>query len=98
MILEDELIGLQVKVKKSTDRAREGLEGKVVDETKNTLVIETPKGDKTVPKGECSFSFHYKGKWTLVDGRLLVARPEDRIKRARHLSRKWRLPKFFFRR
>lgn len=96
-ILADELIGLQVRVAKSRDPGREGLEGRVVDETRNTIVVETPKGEKTLPKAECTFAFHYEGKWTRVDGRLLVARPEDRIKKARQTERKWRLPKFFFR-
>jgi len=97
MILGDELIGLHVRVEKSSDKGREAIEGRVVDETRNTLVVETAHGDKTVPKAECTFSFDYKGVWTEVDGRLLVARPEDRIKKAKHLGRKWRLPKFFFR-
>ncbi len=96
MILADELIGLQVRVEKSTDPGREGLRGKVVDETRNTLVVDTGRGEKVLPKAECIFAFHYKGRWVRVDGRLLVARPEDRIKKARHLGRKWRLPGFFF--
>lgn len=98
MILADELIGLPVKVEKSTDPGREKIEGKVVDETKNTLIIETTSGDKKVSKAECTFAFNYKGRWTKVDGKLLVARPEDRIKKARQISKKWRLPKFFFKR
>ena len=98
MILADELIGLRVKIVESTDPGREKIEGKVVDETRNTIIIETKSGDKTVPKAECTFSFHYEGKWTKVDGRLLVARPEDRIKKAKHVKRKWRLPGFFFKR
>lgn len=98
MLLADELIGLPVRVVRSTDPGKEGLKGRVLDETYGTLRIETESGTKTVPKAECTFAFHYKGEWREVDGRLLVARPEDRIKRGRRLSRKWRFPEFFFKR
>jgi len=97
-ILADELIGLKVEIVDSTDKGRIGIKGRVVDETMKMLVIETERGIKKVPKAECVFLFDYRGKKVKVDGRLLVARPEDRIKRAFHLKRKWRIPKFFFKR
>lgn len=98
MLLADELIGLRVKVIKSTDPGKQGTTGKVVDETYGTLTVKTSAGEKIIPKDESVFEFFYDKKWVEVDGRMLVARPEDRIKRAGRLSRKWRLPKFFFRR
>ena len=94
-ILADELIGLYVEVAESTDKGKVGIKGRVVDETMKTLRIKTDRGIKTVPKAECIFVFEYGGKKIKVDGRLLVARPEDRIKKARHLKRKWRIPEFF---
>ena len=36
-LLGHELIGLNVKISKSTDETRKGLQGKVIWETKNTL-------------------------------------------------------------
>lgn len=96
-ILSAELIGLRVRVEESTDPTKEWIAGEVVDETRNTLVIETRSGDRKVPKAECLFSFRYEGEWREVDGKLLVGRPEDRIKKARRLGGRWRLPKFFFR-
>lgn len=95
-ILADELIGLRVEVVESTDPGKVGLKGKIVDETKHLLVLETEKGAKKVPKAESVFVFNYKGKKVKVDGRLLDSRPENRIKKARHISRKWRFPAFFF--
>ena len=97
-IIADELIGLEVEVVESTDKNKIGIRGRVIDETMKMLVIETEKGIKKVPKAECAFIFSYKGKKVKVDGRLLVARPEDRIKKALHLRRKWRIPEFFFKR
>ncbi|MBR9689480.1 MAG: ribonuclease P protein component 1 [Candidatus Altiarchaeota archaeon] len=96
MILEDELIGLSVTVSKSTDKSKRGVFGRVVNETKNTLTIDTKDGEKKIPKAECSFEFLYQGEPVKVEGKLLVSRPEDRIKKSRHWSRKWRLPKLFF--
>lgn len=98
MLLADELIGLRVKVVKAADSGKQGITGKIVDETYGTFVVKTAGGEKTVPKDECIFEFFYDKKWVRVDGRMLVARPEDRIKRAGKLSRKWRLPRFFFKR
>ncbi|HDR53512.1 MAG TPA: ribonuclease P protein component 1 [archaeon] len=95
-ILADELIGLRASVATCTDPGKAGLRGKIVDETKNLLILETEKGEKRVPKAESVFVFDYKGKKVKVDGRLLVSRPEDRIKKASGLLRKWRFPAFFF--
>jgi ribonuclease P protein subunit POP4 len=82
-----ELIGLEVKVVSSTNSQLAGLKGTVIDESRNMLTIETSKGEKTLAKEECTFSFHLpSGEWVKVQGSLLVARPEDRIKKK---FRKW---------
>jgi ribonuclease P protein subunit POP4 len=53
-----ELIGLQVRVADSTDPTRVGIEGTVVDETTNTLLVETAaSGVKQVPKAGAAFTF-----------------------------------------
>ena len=86
-LVKHELIGLEVRVLKSSNPSSEGMEGRVIDESRNMLVIETPKGEKSVAKDLCVFSFHLpSGKWVRVEGSLLVARPEDRIKKK---FRKW---------
>lgn len=76
----NEMIGEQVEVKKSPVKGMAGLKGVVVDETLNTFLIETPRGRKRVPKKNNEFFF--AGKNELVNGSLLVARPEDRTKKA----------------
>jgi ribonuclease P protein subunit POP4 len=82
-----ELIGLEVKVVSSTNSQLAGLTGTVIDETRNMLKVETPKGEKSLAKQDCVFSFHlHSGEWVKVRGSLLVARPEDRIKKK---FRKW---------
>jgi len=74
----DELIGLDVEITKSTRRELIGLRGKVIDETLNTFVIETSDKERTVPKKFCVFRF---GGEHTIDGRNLLYRPEDRIKK-----------------
>ncbi|WP_414469328.1 ribonuclease P protein component 1 [Methanobacterium sp. ACI-7] len=78
-----ELIGLPVKVVKSTHEGFVGIEGKVVDETKNTLLIEqVDKTEKRVPKGTATFHFYLPdGTIIEIEGRIIIARPEDRIKK-----------------
>ncbi len=86
-LVRHELIGLEVKVVKSTNPSQAGLSGRVVDESRNILTIETRAGVRNLPKDSCIFSFHLpSGEWVRVEGRLLVARPEDRVKKK---LRKW---------
>lgn len=82
-LVRHELISLPVKVVKSTDPTQSKLSGKVIDETYNTMKIETKNGkEKTVIKGNCVFVFTILDKTKVqVDGKLLISRPEDRIKK-----------------
>ena len=77
-----ELIGLTVSVADSDNPSNVGLMGKVIDETRNSLVIETQKGEKTLLKDRCTFVFVLpSGERVKIDGKILVARPEDRVKK-----------------
>ncbi len=82
-LVRHELISLPVKIIKSSDPTLKKLSGKVTDETYNTLKIETKDGrEKTVIKENCIFIFTLPDKTKVqVDGKLLVSRPEDRIKK-----------------
>ena len=77
-----ELIGLRVSVSAATDPSLVGLRGVVTDETRNTLLVETARGEKRVPKKGTSFAFGESGEMS-VRGDTLLFRPEDRIKKAR---------------
>jgi len=81
-LVRHELVGLKVKIEKSTDPTQKGITGRVIDETYNTFKIETRDGEKTVVKGNCVFVFTLPDKTKVqVDGKLLISRPEDRIKK-----------------
>ncbi len=74
------MIGLNLRVAKSTDRQRIGAQGKVVDETKNVFVVENAGAEMVLPKNECDFEFDIGNELVLVDGKKIVYRPEQRLK------------------
>ena len=79
-----DLIGLRVRVVQASDGGMIGMEGTVVDETRETLVIEDGRR-RTLPKRGNTFEFTLEdGTRTVLDGDAIAYRPEDRIKRAAH--------------
>ena len=82
-IVKDELIGQQVKIKECTDPSWINKTGIIIDETKNTFLIESGGQQKKIAKNIATFEFEYKGKKTIIEGSRLIHRPEDRIKKAR---------------
>jgi len=80
-ILRHELIGLKVKIAKSSNKSLERISGIIIDETKNMLIIESKGKRKMIPKTEATLSISLEnGKVVEIEGKLLVGRPEDRIK------------------
>lgn len=78
-----ELIGLPVKIINSSARELIGIEGKVVDETKNLLVIESKGREKKIPKISCTFLFTLEnGEQVEIKGSKIMFRPEERTKKA----------------
>ena len=81
-LLRHELMGLDVEVLESSNSSQKGLKGKVTNETRQTLTIDTDRGEKIIAKDQCIFLFTLPGgERVRVDGSLLVARPEDRVKK-----------------
>lgn len=81
-LLAHEWIGLAVSVNASLDPGLTGLVGVVMDETKNTLLIEARNRLVSVPKSNSKFVTALPtGESVSVDGRLLRHRPEDRVKK-----------------
>lgn len=84
-----EMIGLEVLVVKSSDGTRKGIEGKIVDETKETFRIfgNHGKGSKKefiVPKKESEFEFNLNGEKVVIIGNEINKKPEDRVKEWRN--------------
>ncbi|MEM3527039.1 MAG: ribonuclease P protein component 1 [Candidatus Bathyarchaeia archaeon] len=80
-LVRHELIGLDAKILKSTNRQIVGLKGKIVDETKNTLTFRSGGRTLKIPKNIAQIRFYLPGGETVdVDGKVIQARPEDRVK------------------
>ena len=80
-ILRHELIGLPVRI---VSASHEGYKcaGVVVDETKDTIKIKTDAGIKTLPKDCIILEVSLPQEEVVqIDGKLLVSRPEERIKK-----------------
>jgi ribonuclease P protein subunit POP4 len=85
---QHELLGLQARVIAARDPGQLRLEGVIAEETRNTFLLETPRGMKRVPKAgirlelfpdAASAAAGREGR--PVEGAALVGRPEDRIKK-----------------
>jgi ribonuclease P protein subunit POP4 len=87
-ILQHEFIGLNAKVVKSSNPNYVGIEGNVVNETHSTLVITHKSKNKAVMKKIDIFHFTlFDGTVVEINGKAIVGRPEDRIKK--RLRRRW---------
>ncbi len=81
-ILTHELIGLKIRIIGSSSSSQVGLEGVIVDETRNMFVISLGSKEKKIFKAMSIFLFQLpNGKKISVDGALLLGRSEDRLKR-----------------
>lgn len=88
-VLRHELIGMDILVSGAANPDQRGLSGRVIDETRNLLVIETPKGVRRIPKMRSTFVVRLPGRETVeIDGSVMVLAPEKRI----NLHEKKRIP------
>jgi len=76
-----ELIGLEVKVVDASNKDLIGIHGIMVNETKNTLVIEHENKTKTVFKDQVTLQVKMDGNTVRIDGKMLLGRSEDRVKK-----------------
>lgn len=79
-ILKHELIGLDAKVVKSSNKYQEGLHGTIINETRDTVVLETNSDDKRLEKQSITLQLDLNSEVVDIEGSYLVGRPEDRIK------------------
>lgn len=83
-VAASELIGCYLRVESSAHAPFVGLSGVVVDETRNTLVVETADGVVRVPKVGQTFEFAAAdGATALLEGADIAHRPEDRVKKSK---------------
>ena len=80
-ILRHELIGLECEVADASNKCQIGLKGKIVDETRKTITLETTKGCKKIAKQNTTFRLKLNKHTVEISGNDIIARPEDRIKK-----------------
>jgi len=72
-----ELIGRNIEILSSKNKANTGLKGKIINETRNTIQIKTKKGEKkTLIKKNITFKMNE----ATIKGEEIQAAPEERIK------------------
>lgn len=87
-IISYEFTGTEAKIAKSTHPGYVGMSGRIIDETRNTFTMLHEGKRKTVVKDSATFDFKFSdGTVVEIDGKLLVGRPEDRLKK--HVRRLW---------
>ena len=73
---QQEFIGKTIIITKSENKQQENIEGKIIDETKNTFTIKTKtKQIKIIKQGK---TFEINGE--KIKGEKITKRPEERIK------------------
>lgn len=86
-----ELIGLDVLVESSSEPGIVGLRAQVVDETRNTFLLETLRKVVRIPKKNTSLIFLLpNGQKVRVAGSILISQPENRINKRMQRMR-WKL-------
>jgi ribonuclease P protein subunit POP4 len=80
-IIAHELIGLECEVLESPNKSEIGLSGEIIDETMKTITIQTDSGMKMIQKKGRVFKIRYRRKLLRLSGDLIIARPEERIKK-----------------
>lgn len=80
-MLKHEFVGLQIKITNSKNKMLIGLQGKIVNETRNTLTLKVGESLKKVLKTQVMFEVNLGKDVFEVDGKKIVGRPEDRLKR-----------------
>ncbi|MEK6852512.1 MAG: ribonuclease P protein subunit [Nanoarchaeota archaeon] len=80
-LLSKEFIGEIAEVIEAKNKSLVGIKGKIVDETRNLFVIDTSKGERKILKNQVTLKVKHKGKVYAIDGKLLVGRGYERLKK-----------------
>ena len=87
-IVQHEFIGLKAKVVKSANPDCICTTGTIINETRNTFLISQDSKRKTIVKDQAVFHFTLPDATIVeINGRILVGRPEERLKR--RIRRLW---------
>jgi ribonuclease P protein subunit POP4 len=74
---EFDLIGKNVTISESKNKEIVGINGKIIMETKNMIIINTKNGRRNIPKNICQLSNN--GEVIQTDSTKLKKRPHERL-------------------
>ena len=74
------MIGSIIEVIDADNKDLIGIKGKIIDETKNTLLVQTIKGRKRLLKNQIVFTTKNTTRSMIIDGKKIMRRPHDRIR------------------
>ena len=74
---EFDLIGQEVTISDSKNNEIIGINGKIIMETKNMIIINTKNGKRSIPKNICQLSNN--GEVIQTDSTKLNKRPHERL-------------------
>jgi ribonuclease P protein subunit POP4 len=80
-VLKMEFIGFDIEIVDSKNSSLIGKKGKIIDETKNTFVIQDNDKKVSLLKNQIQFTIKIDNKKLLIDGKLICFRSEERIKK-----------------
>ena len=72
-------ISRNIQVIDSDDPTLVGVSGQIIEETRRTIIVQTSKGEKILPKNVINF-IHDSEK-EVIEGFTVTQRPENRINR-----------------
>ncbi|MCD6414822.1 MAG: ribonuclease P protein subunit [Candidatus Diapherotrites archaeon] len=76
-----ELIGLNCRVIGSSQKSLVGVEGRIVDETLNMLIVETSTGEKRLQKESVTLEIEFPEGKFVISGKDIMQRPYERLKK-----------------
>lgn len=72
-------ISRNIQVIDSDDPTLVGVSGQIIEETRRTIIVQTSKGEKILPKNVINFTLYSEKE--VIEGFTVTQRPEDRINR-----------------
>ncbi len=80
-----QFIGREVEITGSRNPTYTGISGRVIDETRNTLLVGHGNRSTRIPKKSVTFRIMPEG--TVINGRYVCLTPEERMKQFRRIER-----------
>jgi ribonuclease P protein subunit POP4 len=77
-VIKYEFIGTEIEIIDSENKSLMGTKGIITDETKNMFTLDN---GKKIIKSQSKFKMKIKNKIVEINGKILVARPEDRLRK-----------------